>query len=352
MKAKLIDKTALAGVVGGLAAKMPVYAPVRDGRRVYFRFLAAEDEACLDYGNSDNAPKNLFFPHTETLMRFTRTARGHELVEDEAANQDQEMVLFGVRPCDVRSFTLLDYVFDQEKYTDPYYVERRKRTVIVALACLQPPASTCFCTSVGGHPAQADGADIMITEVGEQYLVEFLSEKGEKLAEFFGQLPEADAKTLARKEELVENAVAAIKTEIPGAMIKDWLDKNFEHPFWDQIHQSCLGCGTCTYLCPTCHCFDIRDELEGDQGIRLRTWDTCMYALYTQETSGHNPRPSQKQRWRQRLMHKFKYFVDNFREISCVGCGRCVINCPVNIDIRKLVSDIGRLMEAEEESNG
>lgn len=350
MKARLIEKTALAGVIDKLREKLPVYAPVREGRRVHFKFLGEGDTVQLEYGNSGNAPKNLFFPHTETLMRFTRTSRGHELVDGGPSDAAREMVLFGVRPCDVRSFTLLDYVFDQDKYTDPYYVARRRATTVIALACVEPPYSTCFCTSVGGHPALAEGADIMLTQLdGDHCLVEFLTPKGERLAELFAPAKEADKKSLKHKEELVEAAVEKIKSEVPAAQIKDWLDENFEHPFWDKIHQSCLGCGTCTYLCPTCHCFDIRDEEEGDQGIRLRTWDTCMYALYTQETSGHNPRPSQKQRWRQRLMHKFKYFVDNFREISCVGCGRCVVNCPVNIDIRKLICDIGRLMEKGEE---
>ena len=121
------------------------------------------------------------------------------------------------------------------------------------------------------------------------------------------------------------------------------LDVNFEHPFWNTIHQKCLACGTCTYLCPTCHCFDISDEVKKNDGIRLRNWDSCMFPLFTKETSGHNPRTSQKERWRQRAMHKFKYFVDNFNAIACVGCGRCVMYCPVNIDIRKIVEDISKL---------
>jgi ferredoxin len=344
MEAKLIAKERLSEVVAELRQRLPLYAPVRSGRRVHFKFLEPEDEACLDYGNPDNAPKNLFFPHNETLMRFTRTARGHELAEVPAGTAEKGMVIFGVRPCDVRSFTLLDYVFDQEKYADPYYIEKRKSTTIIALACSRPPFTTCFCTSVGGHPMSADGADILLTELDEEaFLVEFLTEKGKRLEEFFGSLSVADAAALARREELAEAAAASLE-EIPAAQIEEWLDENFEHPYWDRIYQGCLGCGTCTYLCPTCHCFDIRDQLEADSGVRLRSWDSCMYALYTQETSGHNPRPSQKQRWRQRLMHKFKYFVDNYREISCVGCGRCVRSCPVNIDIRRLVSDIGALM--------
>ena len=328
-------------VVRNISAQKPVYAPVKNGAKVNFKFLDDGESACLDYGNSDNAPKNIFFPQTETLMRYTRTDKGNQLVS--AAENNTEMVLFGVRPCDLRSFQLLDMVFDQDKYSDPYYVKRRELTTIVALACKTPPYSTCFCTSVGGYPALSDGADIMISELDDEFLVEFLSAKGEKLAKLFGPLEDAPESALARKDELVGAAADAIHMQIPSMEIKPWLDENFDHPYWDTIHQGCLACGTCSYLCPTCHCFDIKDEVTGDDGVRLRTWDSCMYTVYTKETSGHNPRPDQKQRWRQRLMHKFKYFIDNFDEISCVGCGRCVRSCPVNIDIRKVVCDITEL---------
>jgi len=341
MEAKLIKKVALGDIVKKITGQKPVYAPVQEGSKVHFKFLNQGECAFLDYANTVNAPKNLFFPQTETLMRYTRTARGGEFVEE--TETFDEMILFGVRPCDVRSFKLLDMVFNQGKYKDPYYADKREKTTIIALACRQPPYSTCFCTSVGGHPARADGADILISELDDDYLVEFLSSKGEKLVKLFGDLRTADEPALKRKKELSAEAEAAITSHIPATEIKTWLDNNFEHPFWDSIHQACLGCGTCTYLCPTCHCFDIRDEIDNDSGVRLRSWDSCMYSIYSQETSGHNPRPGQKQRWRQRVMHKFKYFVDNHDTILCVGCGRCVLNCPVNIDIRKIVSDIAQL---------
>lgn len=341
MEAKIIKKSELAGVVRRISEQKSVYAPVKQSSKVNFKFLDDGESAFLDYSNSENAPKNIFFPQTETLMRYTRTDKGSMLVS--AEENIGEMVLFGVRPCDLRSFQLLDMVFDQEKYSDPYYVKRRQLTTIVALSCKTPPYSTCFCTSVGGYPAQNDGADIMISELDDEYLVEYLTAKGEKLAKLFGNLEDAPDSALERKDELVGLAADAIQSQIPSMEIKPWLDENFDHPYWDTIHQGCLACGTCSYLCPTCHCFDIKDEVEGDDGVRLRTWDSCMYKVYSEETSGHNPRPSQKQRWRQRLMHKFKYFIDNFDEISCVGCGRCVRSCPVNIDIRKVVSDITKL---------
>lgn len=256
---------------------------------------------------------------------------------------EKEFVLFGVRPCDARSFVLLDMLFDQEKWKDPYYIDKRKKGTVISMACVHPPYAACFCTSVDGSPTSTQGSDIQLTDLGETYLVEFLTPKGEALAPYFAEATAADASAEAKKQAIAEQSAAEIQRKIPGRAIKPILDVSFEHPFWDTIAGKCIACGTCTYLCPTCHCFDISDEMKGDDGVRIRNWDSCMFPLFTLETSGHNPRTSQKQRWRQRLMHKFKYYVDNFDAISCVGCGRCVMACPVNIDIRKIVDDISKL---------
>ena len=117
--------------------------------------------------------------------------------------------------------------------------------------------------------------------------------------------------------------------------IRDKLYDLFESDFWAEVQQSCLGCGVCTFLCPTCHCFDIVDEVQRSE--RVRNWDTCMFRIYSQEASGHNPRPTNVERTRQRIMHKYAYFLDLFQEIGCTGCGRCVRHCPVDLDIRHII---------------
>ena len=340
MEKRLIKKDALAGIARKMAGDMPVWAPVKKEDNVLFAPLGSGDEPFFAFLNSKNAPKNVFFPHTETLMKFTRTPKG--MVFSAEVNKTDASVLFGVRPCDAHSFVLLDKLFDQEKYKDGYYIEKRKSTTVISLACVKPPYATCFCTSVDGEPISTDGADILLTDIGGDYLVEFITEKGEKLARYFGET-KADATADTKKSEIAAKAKEAISSKIPAHEIKPILDVNFDNPFWNTIHGKCLACGTCTYMCPTCHCFDISDEVKGSDGVRLRSWDSCMFPLFTKETSGHNPRSSQKERWRQRAMHKFKYYVDMFNAIACVGCGRCVMSCPVNIDIRKVVEDISKL---------
>jgi sulfhydrogenase subunit beta (sulfur reductase) len=341
METRLIQADELAGIIGKMAAEMPVFAPVQEEDNVLFKPLEEGRAPLIRFANAKNAPKNFFFPHSERLLKYTRTESGMALAGTAAAAK--EAVLFGVRPCDAHSFVLLDLLFDQEKYKDPFYLDRRARTTVIALACDHPPYSTCFCTSVDGSPTGTEGADILLTPLDGAYLAEFLTARGEKLLDYFAAAPPADERALAAKEAVAAKAAAEIQSRIPAKAVKPILDANFEHPFWDTIHRKCLACGTCTYLCPTCHCFDISDEVKGDDGVRLRNWDSCMYPLFTKEASGHNPRPSQKERWRQRVMHKFRYYVDNFDAIACVGCGRCVMSCPVNIDIRKIVADIAKL---------
>ncbi|KKL62819.1 hypothetical protein LCGC14_2181390 [marine sediment metagenome] len=122
--------------------------------------------------------------------------------------------------------------------------------------------------------------------------------------------------------------------------IEEKLDKIFDSSLWDRVHQRCLGCGIRTYLCSTCHCFALLDEKNNSGVQRVRSWDSCMFPEFTVEASGHNPRISNRERMRQRVMHKFNYFVKRFGQTACVGCGRCIQNCPVNIDIREIIEEI------------
>jgi Fe-S-cluster-containing hydrogenase component 2 len=116
----------------------------------------------------------------------------------------------------------------------------------------------------------------------------------------------------------------------------------YDSPIWQEIANKCIACGTCTYVCPECHCFNIEDRALADGGERVRAWDACMYTLFTQHASGHNPRPDQAARWRQRTSHKFAYLPRNVGMYGCVGCGRCVLACPVRLDIREVLRSVRR----------
>jgi ferredoxin len=198
--------------------------------------------------------------------------------------------------------------------------------------------STGFCDTVGSGPFGKEGSDILITELEDSFFLEILSEAGEGLAE---KLPAAEEAAIKQAKTVQEGSLVNEHKTADLAKIREKLYESFDTPVWKEISTSCLGCGVCTYLCPTCFCFDIVDEV--DRSERVRNWDTCMFRIYSQEASGHNPRPSKAERTRQRIMHKFAYWFDNEAASGCTGCGRCVAMCPVNLDIREMVATITSL---------
>jgi len=264
----------------------------------------------------------------------------------ELPEPDALRVVVGIRPCDARALQLVDANFDTQTYRDPWWVKARETTTLVGLGCTAP-CSTCFCTSVGGGPFDTGGLDMLLTELDDGYLVKVLTEKGETLVNA-AQTFEPVKPDLVEQGDAIERAAASgIISRVDTSRLAglDMLALH-EAAFWQDVGFSCINCGTCTFLCPTCWCFDIQDETHGLSGIRMRNWDSCMFPLFTLHASGHNPRGQKVQRVRQRFMHKLKYYVDSYGVgVACIGCGRCVQHCPVNIDIRhvcQLMNDSGR----------
>ena len=338
MKELEIAKTEVVSLLNTLIKEYKVFAPVEQNGFITFQEINSGSEAFLDYINSKKPPKEIFFPQSERLFSYDLSRREGWGVE-EPASEKKQSIIFGIRPCDARSLVLLNNVFDGKPYKDPYYTDKRKYTTIIALGC-NHPSSACFCTSLGGGPFFQDGSDLLLIDIGQKYILQVVTEQGEKLARKHSEFKEAEDHSLSLMRDTREKADALIKSNIDVQKITEKLGSIFDDPFWDLVSEKCLGCAVCTYLCPTCHCFDITDEVISQTGERVRTWDSCAFPSFTLEASGVNPRPSNKERYRQRIMHKFDYFVANHGMAACVGCGRCIKECPVNLDIRVVLNSI------------
>jgi len=333
-----IAKPELVNLLNTLIREYKVFAPVEQNGFITFQEIHSGSEAFLDYMNSKKPPKEIFFPQSERLFSYD-LSKEEGWSAEEPASEKKQRIIFGIRPCDARSIVLLDNVFEGQLYKDPYYTGKRKNTTIIAVGCNQP-SSTCFCTSLGGGPFSQDGSDLILVDVGQKYILQVVTEKGEKLAKKHNEFKEAEANSLSLMRDTIETAEALIKSKIEVQKVTGKLDSMFDDHFWDLVSEKCLGCAVCTYLCPTCYCFDITDEVTGQRGERVRTWDSCAFPNFTLQASGVNPRPSSKERLRQRIMHKFDYFVANHGVAACVGCGRCIKECPVNLDIRVVLNSI------------
>jgi formate hydrogenlyase subunit 6/NADH:ubiquinone oxidoreductase subunit I len=278
--------------------------------------------------------KEAFFPVCEDIMTYEKEGQQVKLTDIDPASFP-ETVLVGVRPCDAAAIPVLDAVFSWD-YKDEFFLERRKKTTIIGLACTTAD-DACFCTAVGLSPSDAKGSDLFLTPLeGGGYACESHSDKGEALIaghqELFSE--PTNAKTLPLAQPQTD--------KIDLNKVKAWLDDHFDDPLWDGIAARCVGCGACAFVCPACHCFDIVDEGTEKSGKRRKNWDACGFWKFTHHASGHNPRDLQPKRYRNRIMHKFKYYDDKFGQTLCSGCGRCVRICPVGIDIAQIVEEISK----------
>jgi len=326
-------KTKLETFLNKIKSDYTIHAPVKVGDLVYFKKIDKPSDITLDFYNSKVPPKSVIFKQTETMFKFKQ---GLDAEIQPLNEKTRKNVIFGIRPCDAKSMSILDNVF-QDDFTDPYYVNKRKNTVLVGVSCKQPTIN-CFCTSMDGGPADSKHLDVLFSDIGNRYYVEIKNNKGKNLIDGARNLFEKATNDDKRKRlQLEKKSKDEISRNMKTEGIPEKLDKIFDDDIWKNISLRCLGCGICTYECPTCHCFDIQDETTLSDGARIRVWDTCMNPEYTVHASGHNPRPTRMNRIRNRVYHKFNYFPKNYNLIACVGCGRCINDCPVNIDIIEII---------------
>ena len=323
-----------------IAAQQSLIAPIKRAGQTNFSVWTEDADVDLHTLKTVKSAKDAFFPQSENL--YTCYQDGKKISIKPEKLEDESFVVFGMKACDVRGVKVLDQVFLVDP-VDNYYKARRDHGIIVSLACGQPEES-CFCKVFGIDCAEPEGD--VVTWMTEGYLYwKPVSEKGEALtAQVADLLEDTDEKAVeAQKAE-----IAKIVEKLPYANLSlegwngDALKDKFDSPVWEQLYKPCLACGTCTFVCPTCQCYDIKDYTTGSGVQRYRCWDSCMYSDFTMMAHGNN-RTSQLQRFRQRFMHKLVYFpANNGGMYSCVGCGRCVDKCPSHLNIVKVIKAFGK----------
>ena len=318
---------------------MGLYIPIKKAGEVNYCVWGEGKEVSLETLKTVKSPKNMFFPQTENMMKFKTEGKNLEVID--LRDEKRPFVLFGVKACDYKAIEVLDKVFLADP-VDTYYQARREATTIVTLACSKPEES-CFC-KVFGIDATAPQGDVT-TWLDESYLYwQANTQKGEALTALVKQLLENGGEEEVKSQQ---QTTTAVLEKLPYSNLDlsrftpENLNELFDDKRWEEMSEACLACGTCTFVCPTCQCFDIRDFKTHEGVVRYRCWDSCMYSDFTLMAHG-NSRTTQMQRFRQRFMHKLVYYPSqNDGLYSCVGCGRCVNKCPQKLNIVKVIKTLG-----------
>lgn len=334
---KKVSRSNLDALFAAIAGSKKLYLPVVDSTDAKKTAKYTAWEPGMEYCTAVNtvrSAKDFFFPQVERLVDFK--LEGKTIKVEDIREECEDFVLFGVRACDAKSFQILDTVYLTEP-VDSYYQNRREHGIVMTMAC-NKPTETCFC-SVFGIDASEPAGDVSCWMTEEEVFLQANSDKGQALLN-----------SLSMLEDTADDAADGIKENIHKVMDKlplkdlstdsfggDKLMELFRSEKWAGLSEACLGCGTCTFVCPTCQCYDIRDFDTGHGIQRFRCWDSCMYSDFT-KTAGGQPRPTQLERFRQRFMHKLVYYpANNGGTFGCVGCGRCLKSCPISMNIVKVM---------------
>lgn len=300
-----------------------VFAPVKIGDFHVFREISSADEADFDCVLPRNSAKIAVFPQNEVLISYG------DWIE-EIPMEEKKIAIAGIRACDAKAIKLLDKHF-LEGFVDPYYKARREKLLTIAISCREASIN-CFCQSFGINPRKPE-ADVVVSEIDEKTFVSAKTEAGKDFLKNFELREESESEASAL-EKFESEKLEMRKIEVDVEKLK----KCFESSYWKEVAMNCKSCGLCTYLCPTCFCFDIYDEGE-KRGVRIRAWDSCQFPLHTLESSSHNPRAEKWQRLRNRFYDKF-YYTLRKGDYYCVGCGRCIDFCPAGIDLINVISGV------------
>jgi len=323
-----------------LAKDYALYIPQKDEDHLHYVHLdmSRAQEVVLGEIRATEPLKSFFFPAKEKVARyFPDNSNGD--------NKDvKPLAIIGPKSCDLRSLDLLDRIYKEGDFLDPTYVQKRDQSLIIACDCTSCGPS-CFCPLVNVEAYPQGNFDLAMAEVEGGWVVEVGSEKGAAIiannAGLFAEAaPEKVRERNDKRQEVKELLAKNVEEFRVDTAYEDLARNEVESPVWQETTKTCVECGACVLICPTCYCFLLADHTDTEGYSRTRTWDTCQYAGFARVAGGANPRRLLSERLRHRYLHKFDYLQDSYGFYGCTGCGRCIQACMGKIDMRKVFKEI------------
>ncbi|MBW1912640.1 MAG: 4Fe-4S dicluster domain-containing protein [Deltaproteobacteria bacterium] len=309
----------------------------------FYGSIKSPEDLCLDFDCTLGPPKKYFLPPEETLLRFT-TAPSLEVTP---VIESTPFILFGVHPYDLKAIKQMDLIFARG-VPDPNYLKRREAVLLIGIDPTRV-APRSFWADMEAATV-SNGFDLMLTDIGEGFIVETGSEKGRDLLARHGKArPATNDEAGERMNVRFQISQQSKKRGLtfPRREIPKLLEQSRGQIFWEEQASKCLSCGTCNLVCPTCYCFDVLDDMELDlsNGERIRRWDGCLLQDFARVATGENFRETRASRYRHRFFRKGLYLFKVLDDVACVGCGRCASYCLP--DIADPVDTFNKLKENE-----
>ena len=341
---QVLRKEDLDGFIARLAKLQPLAAPVAKGHGGFaFAPVHHADEIALKYIPTILPPKKYFLPPRETLLHFDLRRRIHV----ETVGNAEPLTLFGVHTCDIAGIQCLNMVFS-ERPRDYNYLMRKRRITVIGLECNHYCDGAASCALVGAH-LPSGGYDLFFTDLGDRFAVHVNTQAGDDIVDAVKSFIPAGAADLAALAQLREAKRDRFRneTDVDPRRMAEVFSRALEHPVWADLEARCLACGNCTNVCPTCYCFDVRDELRIDlaTGRRIRAWESCQSEPFALVAGGENFRKSRASRQRHRYYRKFSYPVPRYRRFFCTGCGRCTRACMAGIKLKETLNALAAVRE-------
>ncbi len=305
-----------------------IHAPVEQDGKFVFKQLTTWSEARLNYTRTILPPKKYFLPPQDPLFEY-REGEGYI---PNGEGLDKRIILFGLHSCDIYALNILDEVF-AGKYNDPYYQTRRKNVAVIGVDCI--PDEHCFCRSMRADFVEK-GFDLFFYDIGDYYLTMVGTSLGDDMilatSSLFETTTDAD---FDRYKRISSEKRKAFQLDVEIRDLSEIFEIEYQSEIWQELGDRCLSCGGCSMVCPTCYCYDVMDQVKlgSREGRRVRSWDSCLFHTHALVAGGENFREKRSSRIKFRFYHKQRGFVAEYGRPSCVGCGRCIVACPVQIDI-------------------
>ncbi|MGB8952188.1 MAG: 4Fe-4S dicluster domain-containing protein [Candidatus Aminicenantales bacterium] len=330
MRILKLKKSDLSPFLDVISREAELWAPQKKGDTPVFAPVTDFSKIELQTTRTLLPPKKIMVPPLFNMFHFTEEGYKEDL------SSISKKILFGVHPCDIHGLLILDKLFTQE-YPDPYYMGARNNTLILGLSCW--PDEYCFCQSTRTHIVE-EGYDLFFTNLESFFLVWIGSSRGDDLVRlrpevFDENLSDKDIQAYIQWQAKKEKA---FKTEIDFITMPDLMELKYKAPFWEKAGEACFACGSCSMVCPTCNCYNVTDKLflGNKPGKRIRFWDSCTLSEYSEVAGGENFREKKSERLKLWYTHKLQAYVSKYGKPSCVGCGRCIATCPVNINVQTI----------------